>query len=111
MIGRRSDERRRTMRVVGRHTESGAVLVPDALLPADLCPGDLLAIPAAGASQLASSSGYNLLSRPPVIAVHEGTARTLLRRESLADILSRDLSTERPSEVSESSIRSLGLSL
>ena len=76
--------------MVGRHCEVGDVLVPDASLPADIRPGDLLAVPASGASQLSMASGYNLVSRPPLIGVCEGTQKVLLRREALSDILERE---------------------
>ena len=60
------------MTVVGRHCEAGDVLVPDAPLPADIRPGDLLAVPCTGAYHHAMASNYNLLARPPVIAVRDG---------------------------------------
>jgi len=77
--------------VVGRHCEAGDVLVPDARLPADLRPGDLLTVPCAGAYQHAMASNYNHLTRPPVIAVHEGQAWPLIRRETAEDMLRRDV--------------------
>jgi diaminopimelate decarboxylase len=54
-------------------------------------PGDLLAVPAAGAYQLSMASGYNLVGRPPVVAVAGGVARMLVRRESLDDMSRRDV--------------------
>ena len=72
-------------RVVGKHCESGDIVVRDCWLPADLAPGDLLAVAATGAYCYAMASGYNRLPRPPVVAVREGTARTLLRRETCED--------------------------
>ena len=77
-------------RVVGRHCEAGDVMIPDAQLPADTRPGDLLAVPAAGAYHLSMASGYNLVGRPPLIGVRDGTARALQRRETLDDILRRE---------------------
>ena len=74
-------------RVVGKHCESGDVLVRDCWLPADLGPGDLLAIAATGAYCYAMASGYNRLPRPAVVAVRDGAHRTLLRRETDADLL------------------------
>lgn len=59
-------------------------------LPADIRPGDLLAVPVAGAYQVSMASGDNLVGRPPVVAVRDGLAR-LVRRESLAGIRSRDV--------------------
>ncbi|MCY0950065.1 diaminopimelate decarboxylase [Streptomyces sp. H27-S2] len=91
LIGRRSTAEPRTATVVGRHCEAGDILAADAELPGDIRPGDLLAVPVAGAYQLSMASGYNLVGRPPVIAVHEGTATTLMRRETLDDFRSRDI--------------------
>jgi diaminopimelate decarboxylase len=91
LVGRFSREPLHGARVVGRHCEAGDVLVPDALLPEDTRPGDLLAIPAAGAYQLSMSSGYNMVGRPPLVAVRDGAERLLLRRETLEDILQREI--------------------
>ncbi|MER5873802.1 diaminopimelate decarboxylase [Streptomyces sp. NPDC002044] len=91
LIGRRSTAEPRTATVVGRHCEAGDILAADAELPGDVRPGDLIAVPVAGAYQLSMASGYNLVGRPPVIAVHEGTATTLMRRETLDDFRSRDI--------------------
>lgn len=77
-------------RVVGRHCEAGDVMIPDAQLPADTRPGDLLAVPAAGAYHLSMASGYNLVGRPPLIGVRDGAGRELQRRETLDDILRRE---------------------
>ncbi|MET9448097.1 diaminopimelate decarboxylase [Streptomyces cinerochromogenes] len=77
--------------VVGRHCEAGDILAADVDLPADIRPGDLLAVPVAGAYHLSMASAYNLVGRPPLIAVHDGLARLLVRRESLADLRSRDV--------------------
>jgi len=73
-------------RVVGKHCESGDVLVRDCWLPADVAPGDLLAIPATGAYCYAMASGYNRLPRPAVVAVKDGQHRVLLRRENEDDL-------------------------
>jgi diaminopimelate decarboxylase len=78
-------------RVVGRHCESGDILVRHAYLPSDLAPGDLLAVPATGAYCRSLASNYNHVSRPAVVAVNAGTARTIVRRESLDDLLSLDV--------------------
>ncbi|WP_344024403.1 diaminopimelate decarboxylase [Pseudonocardia kongjuensis] len=72
-------------RVVGKHCESGDIVVRDCWLPADLAPGDLLAVAATGAYCYTMASGYNRLPRPAVVAVREGADRTLLRRETLED--------------------------
>ncbi|OLZ64419.1 diaminopimelate decarboxylase [Streptomyces sp. IMTB 2501] len=91
LIGRRSAAERARVTVVGRHCEAGDVLAADAELPADTRPGDLLAVPVAGAYHLSMASDYNLVGRPPVVAVRDGLARLLVRRESLEDIRSRDV--------------------
>ncbi|MEV6957033.1 diaminopimelate decarboxylase [Streptomyces sp. NPDC051183] len=91
LVGRRSAAASRTTTVVGRHCEAGDVLTADVELPGDIHPGDLLAVPVAGAYQLSMASGYNLVGRPPVVAVHEGAARLLVRRETLEDFRGRDI--------------------
>jgi diaminopimelate decarboxylase len=78
-------------RVVGRHCESGDIVVRHAYLPADLAAGDLLAVPATGAYCRSLASNYNHVARPAVVAVSEGTARTIVRRETLDDLLSLDV--------------------
>ena len=77
-------------RVVGRHCETGDVVVNDAWLPADLAPGDLLAVAATGAYCRAMASGYNAVGRPPVLAVRPDGCRLLLRRETVDDLLRLD---------------------
>ncbi|MGW4880618.1 diaminopimelate decarboxylase [Streptomyces sp. NPDC004262] len=91
LVGRASAAPTAPVTVVGRHCEAGDVLAADAGLPADLRPGDLLAVPVAGAYHLSMASGYNLVGRPPVTAVRAGHARLLVRRESLEDIRRRDV--------------------
>ncbi|MFD7863039.1 diaminopimelate decarboxylase [Streptomyces sp. NPDC059783] len=91
LIGRRSTAGPCAVTVVGRHCEAGDVLAADAELPADVRPGDLIAVPVAGAYQLSMASTYNAVGRPPVVAVRAGRARLLVRRESLADLTSRDI--------------------
>jgi diaminopimelate decarboxylase len=78
-------------RVVGKHCESGDVVVRHAYLPSDLAPGDLLAVPATGAYCRSLASNYNHVSRPAVVAVNAGTARAIVRRETLDDLLSLDV--------------------
>ncbi len=77
-------------RVVGKHCESGDVVVRDAWLPADLAPGDLIAVAGTGAYCRSMASQYNYLPRPAVMAVRDGSASTVLRRETEADLLSLD---------------------
>lgn len=91
LIGRHSTAHPRTTTVVGRHCEAGDILAEAVELPGDIHPGDLLAVPVAGAYQLSMASGYNLVGRPAVVSVHEGTARLLVRRETLEDFRSRDI--------------------
>ena len=74
-------------RVVGKHCESGDVVVRDCWLPADLAPGDLLAVGATGAYCYAMASAYNKVPRPAVVAVRDGADRTMLRRETLDDLV------------------------
>ena len=78
-------------RVVGRHCESGDVVVRDEFLPSDVEPGDLLAVPATGAYCRSMASQYNHVPRPPVVCVRDGEATVLLRRETEDDLLALDL--------------------
>ncbi|PVC82146.1 diaminopimelate decarboxylase [Streptomyces sp. CS090A] len=91
LISARPKAERVVATVVGRHCEAGDVLASDVPLPGDVRPGDLLAVPVAGAYHLSMASGYNLVGRPPIVAVHEGTARLLVRRETLQDLRGRDV--------------------
>jgi diaminopimelate decarboxylase len=77
-------------RVVGKHCESGDIVVHDEFLPADTRPGDLLAVPVTGAYCRSMASTYNHVPRPPVIAVRDGEARVILRRETEDDLLALD---------------------
>jgi len=77
-------------RVVGRHCESGDIVVRHAWLPSDLAPGDLLAVAATGAYCRSAASNYNHVPRPPVAAVRDGAARLLIRRETIGDLLRLD---------------------
>ena len=78
-------------RIVGKHCESGDIVVRDAWLPDDVSPGDLLAVAATGAYCYSMSSRYNLIGRPPVIAVRDGRSRLILRRETVDDLLSLEV--------------------
>jgi diaminopimelate decarboxylase len=77
-------------RVVGKHCESGDVVVRDTWLPSDVRPGDLLAVAATGAYCRSMASNYNHVPRPPVIALTGGQARVIVRRETEADLLRLD---------------------
>ncbi|BCB79516.1 diaminopimelate decarboxylase [Phytohabitans flavus] len=78
-------------RVVGKHCESGDVVVKDEFLPADVQPGDLLAVPGTGAYCRSMASNYNHVPRPPVVAVRDGRARVIVRRETEDDLLALDV--------------------
>ena len=78
-------------RVVGRHCESGDIVVRHCYLPSDLAPGDLLAVAATGAYCRSLASNYNHLPRPGVVAVAGGAAREIVRRETLEDLLRLDV--------------------
>lgn len=91
LVSRVSDAEPMLVRVVGKHCESGDIVVKDAFLPADLAPGDLLAVPATGAYCRSMASNYNHSLRPPVVAVRDGQARVIVRRETEEDLLSLDL--------------------
>ncbi len=90
LASRASDAPPMLARVVGRHCETGDVVVKDAWLPSDLAPGDLLAVAATGAYCRAMASSYNLVGRPPVVAVRSGATTVLLRREGIEDLLALD---------------------
>ncbi len=78
-------------RVVGKHCESGDIVVHEVQLPADVRPGDLLAVAATGAYGRSMASNYNHVPRPPVVAVRDGATRVLVRRETEDDLLALDL--------------------
>jgi len=91
LAGRTSTAPPRLSRVVGKHCESGDIVVMDEFLPADVAPGDLLAVPGTGAYCRSLSSQYNHTPRPPVVAVRDGVAQVLLRRETEDDLLATDM--------------------
>ena len=78
-------------RLVGKHCESGDIIIRDIDLPGDIAPGDILAIPATGAYGRSMASNYNHMLKPAVISVANGAARTILRRETEADLLALDV--------------------
>lgn len=91
-IASRSSQAPATLaRVVGKHCESGDILVKDEFLPSDVRAGDLLAVPVTGAYCRSLSSQYNHTPRPPVVAVSGGAARPIVRRETIEDLLALDL--------------------
>lgn len=78
-----------TITLAGKYCESGDILIRDAEVPR-FAAGELVGLPASGAYNLAMSSNYNLALRPPVVAVKDGSARLLQRRETVEDLLARD---------------------
>ena len=91
LASRRSTAEPMLSRVVGRHCESGDIVVLDEYLPADLRAGDLVAVPGTGAYCRSLSSQYNHTPRPPVVAVRDGRARLIVRRETVEDLLALDV--------------------
>lgn len=81
---------KRTVTVAGRHCEAGDEIARDIELPADIHPGDLLAVACTGSYHHSMASNYNMVGRPPLVAVKHGRIRELVRRETVADLLSRD---------------------
>ena len=96
MANRASDADPALVRVAGKHCESGDIVVRADYLPGDVRPGDLLAVPATGAYCWSLASNYNYLGRPAVVAVRDGAARAIVRRETEDDLLSRDLGERAP---------------
>ncbi len=91
LVSRASAAEPAVSRVVGKHCESGDIVVRNAWLPEDLAPGDLLGVAATGAYCYSMSSRYNLITRPAVVAVRDGAARLILRRETVDDLLSLEV--------------------
>ena len=83
-------DRARRVRLVGKHCESGDVLVREAELPGDVVVGDIVATPVTGAYGYAMGSNYNRLGRPAVVFVANGKARLVIRRETIEDLLATD---------------------
>ena len=90
IASRSSDAAPALVRVAGKHCESGDIVVHAEYLPGDVTPGDLLAVPATGAYCWVLANNYNYLGRPAVVAVRDGHARLLVRRETEEDLLRRD---------------------
>jgi diaminopimelate decarboxylase len=91
LVSRISDAPAELARVVGKHCETGDIVVRDTWVPGDLAPGDLLGIAATGAYCYSLSSRYNMIGRPAVVAVRAGRARLILRRETVDDLLSLEV--------------------
>jgi diaminopimelate decarboxylase len=78
-------------RLVGKHCETGDIIIRDIQLPSDIAPGDLVATPATGAYGRSMASNYNHVPKPPVVAVKDGKARVIVRRENEGDLLALDV--------------------
>jgi diaminopimelate decarboxylase len=78
-------------RLVGKHCETGDIVIREIDLPDDIVPGDLLAVPATGAYGRSMASNYNHVPRPPVVAVKDGKARVIVRRETEDDLRMLDI--------------------
>lgn len=101
IASRTSDADPALVRVVGRHCESGDIVVDAEYLPGDVAPGDLLAVPATGAYCFSLASNYNYVPRPPVVAISGGEARAIIRGETIDDLLARDLGARPERSVTE----------
>ncbi len=91
LANRASDARPALVRIAGKHCESGDIIVHADYLPGDVRPGDIVGVPATGAYGWAMASNYNYAGRPPVVAVLDGAARLIVRGETEADLLGRDM--------------------
>ncbi|GAA4211241.1 diaminopimelate decarboxylase [Actinocatenispora rupis] len=91
LASRLSDAPPALSRVVGKHCESGDIVVRDEFLPSDLAPGDLIAVPGTGAYTRSMANNYNHVPRPGVVAVADGTARVIVRAETEDDLLRLDV--------------------
>lgn len=90
LAGRKVEGEHTLSRIVGKHCESGDIVVRDVYLPTATERGDILAVPATGAYCHSLSSNYNYLTRPAVVAVKDGVSQVLIRRETEEDMLGRD---------------------
>jgi diaminopimelate decarboxylase len=90
LVSRSSSAAPVVSRVVGKHCESGDIVVKDCYLPSDISPDDLLAVAATGAYCHSLASNYNYLPRPAMVAVLEGKVKVLMNAETESDMLSRD---------------------
>lgn len=102
IANRESNAKLRDCRIVGKHCETGDIVINSINLPSDIAPGDLIAVPATGAYGRSMASNYNHVPRPGVISVVNGTARTIIRSETEADLLALDV-VEAPQRLSKES--------
>jgi diaminopimelate decarboxylase len=91
LANRAGAEKPMVTRVVGKHCESGDIVVMDEYISSDVQPGDLIAVPGTGAYCRSMASNYNHALRPPVVAVRNGASRVVVRRETLDDLLATDV--------------------
>lgn len=98
IVSRVSQEAPALVRVVGKHCESGDIVVDADYLPGDVAPGDILAVAATGAYCYSLSSNYNVVGRPPVVAVSSGSSTLMVAGETLDDVLARDQGLSRGQE-------------
>jgi diaminopimelate decarboxylase len=98
LANRASDAPPALCRVVGKHCESGDILVRDLWLPADVRAGDLLAVAATGAYCWSMASNYNYLLKPPVVAVRDGRSVEVVRRQTLSDVFALDVLLSAPAQ-------------
>jgi diaminopimelate decarboxylase len=91
IANRESSAKSRDCRLVGKHCETGDIVINSIDLPSDIAPGDLIAVPATGAYGRSMASNYNHVPRPGVISVQDGTARTIVRSETESDLLALDV--------------------
>lgn len=91
LANRTSTAAKVSSRLVGKHCETGDIIIREIDLPEDIVPGDLLAVPATGAYGRSMASNYNHVPRPSVVAVKDGKARVIVRRESIEDLLALDI--------------------
>jgi diaminopimelate decarboxylase len=91
LANRSSSAHNVSSRLVGKHCETGDIVIREIDLPDDIVPGDLLAVPATGAYGRSMASNYNHVPRPPVVAVKDGKARVIVRRETEDDLRMLDI--------------------
>jgi diaminopimelate decarboxylase len=91
LANRVSDADLMLSRIVGKHCESGDVVVDEEYLPSDITRGDILSVAATGAYCWSLSNNYNYVARPAMVAVRDGSSRVIVRAESEADLLARNV--------------------
>jgi diaminopimelate decarboxylase len=91
IANRESSAKKIATRIVGKHCETGDIIIKDIDFSTDVAPGDLLATPATGAYGRSMATNYNHITRPPVVAIKDGKARVILRRENIEDLLRLDI--------------------